>query len=171
MNKIKARTLRNISLTDEDYDKYLNHFKTPPFSSLIEKNVCFSNQQEDVHKAIKEIKNDKKYADDFFVAAQKFINEGKILVSSSVDSQSRRGSIVEDSNQNLSTDQELVLSEDALVNYQTSSTVNQSSCYQPPAVFLANQQNSLHSQTTLNNESSNQINKDLDRTPKTPNQQ
>ncbi|CAG8678228.1 11139_t:CDS:2 [Gigaspora margarita] len=85
---IKAQMLKNISLTDEDYVKYLNHFKTPTLSLLIEK----------IRKNISE--------------------------QTKFKCQSR-----------------LVPSEDALVNYQTSnysSAVNQSSCYQSPAVFLAN---------------------------------
>ncbi|CAG8832047.1 214_t:CDS:1, partial [Racocetra persica] len=75
--KIKARNLKNVDLTDENYIHYLHrHFKTSPLSSLIKKNTCFSNQPDEVHNELINIKNNEEYGDDFYVAARKFINNG-----------------------------------------------------------------------------------------------
>ncbi|CAG8853212.1 501_t:CDS:1, partial [Gigaspora margarita] len=67
--------LKNIALTNENYEKYqYQHFTNIPLSLLIEKNVSFSNQQKYVHNTLRRIKDNENYGDNFFVAAQKFIN-------------------------------------------------------------------------------------------------
>ncbi|CAG8558238.1 10481_t:CDS:2 [Dentiscutata heterogama] len=84
--KIKARNLKNIDLTDENYIHYLHHhFKTLPLSSLIKKNTCFSNQPDEVHNELINIKNNEEYCDDFYVAARKFINNENRSASNSTD--------------------------------------------------------------------------------------
>ncbi|CAG8804986.1 22961_t:CDS:2, partial [Gigaspora margarita] len=87
--KIKVRQLKDVVLSNENYEKYRNlHFTILPLSLLIEKNVSFSNQREEVHIVLRNIKNNENYSDDFFVAARRYINtEEKLSASSSMDSQ------------------------------------------------------------------------------------
>ncbi|CAG8841651.1 42668_t:CDS:2, partial [Gigaspora margarita] len=75
MSKIKIRALNKNSLTSESYQNHLHHFLSPPLSLKIDKTSQFSKQSSEVHDLLKRIKDTNEYSDDFFLAAQKFINE------------------------------------------------------------------------------------------------
>ncbi|CAG8852417.1 24418_t:CDS:1, partial [Gigaspora margarita] len=54
--------LKDVVLSDENYEKYRNfHFTILPLSLLNEKNISFSNQREEVHIALRNIKNNENY--------------------------------------------------------------------------------------------------------------
>ncbi|CAG8851226.1 15850_t:CDS:1, partial [Gigaspora margarita] len=74
MSKIKIRALKKSYSTFESYQKHLLHFLNPPLSLKIDKTFQFSKQSSEVHDLLKRIKETNDYGDDFFLAAQKFIN-------------------------------------------------------------------------------------------------
>jgi hypothetical protein len=78
--KIRIHNIKDI-LTNENYDKYCClHFTTQHLSLLIQKNTCFSNQPDNVDNELIRIKEAEEYSDDFFVAAQRFINGIKFIL-------------------------------------------------------------------------------------------
>ncbi|KAF0530109.1 hypothetical protein F8M41_012351 [Gigaspora margarita] len=72
--RIRVCDLKNKVLIDENYEKYQHHFTTKPLNFSIKENVSFLKQPECVHNVLKRIKDSNNYDDDFYVAAQKFIN-------------------------------------------------------------------------------------------------
>ncbi|CAG8601006.1 40_t:CDS:2 [Gigaspora margarita] len=85
--KIRVCNLKNVVLMKKNYDYYRRqHFTIPPISLLIEKNVSFSNQREELHNELRKIKDIKNYSNDFFVVAQRYTNiEKKSSASSLMD--------------------------------------------------------------------------------------
>ncbi|CAG8817077.1 44802_t:CDS:2, partial [Gigaspora margarita] len=75
MSKIKIRALKKNSLISESYQNHLRHFLNLPLSLKIDKTSQFSKQSSEVHDLLKSIKDTNEYSDDFFLAAQKFINK------------------------------------------------------------------------------------------------
>ncbi|CAG8820659.1 23130_t:CDS:2, partial [Gigaspora margarita] len=75
MSRIKIHALKKNSLTCESYQNYLHHFLNPSLHLKIDKTSQFSKQSSEVHELLKRIKDANEYDDDFFLAAQKFINK------------------------------------------------------------------------------------------------